>query len=149
MAESKTLNSHKRAYGSGEIASLPSKDQMLSRLVDDLTAYFTTLIAPYPVRDERTLEKGKTPECKTGYNLARTGLWDEAALEWEKAITARPDDPAPYNNLGVEAEVRGDYDKACDYYSKALHMNYDSKLYMNHLNNAKKLQELYHRPYME
>jgi len=149
MAESKTMNSQKKAYGSGEIASLPSRDQMLARLVDDMTAYFTTLIAPYPVHDVRTLEKGKTRECKTGYQLARNGLWDEAAAEWEKALASRPDDPSPFNNLGVAAEVRGDYDKACDYYTKALHMDYDSKLYMNHLTNARRLQELYHRPYTE
>ena len=149
LGESKTVTSHKRATGSQEIASLPARDQMLTNLVDDITEYFTTMIAPYPVHDVRSIEKGKTPECKAGYRLARNGLWEEAAAEWEKALSARSDDPAPYNNLGVAAEMRGDYDKACEYYTKALHMNYDSKLYMNHLNNAKRLQELYHRPFTE
>jgi curli biogenesis system outer membrane secretion channel CsgG len=149
VGESKTLNSKKRGYGSDGIASLPSRDSLLTNLTDQITDYFTTLIAPYPVQDTRRLEKGKTDKCKEGFRLARSGLWEEATAAWEESLQVRLDDPAPYNNLGVSAEMRGDYEKACEYYSRALSMEPKNELYMKHLKNAKHLKDLYNRPYKE
>ncbi|MBN1900316.1 tetratricopeptide repeat protein [Candidatus Sumerlaeota bacterium] len=149
VGESKTLNSKKRGYGSDGIASLPSRDSLLTGLTDQITDYFTTLIAPHPAQDTRKLEKGKTPKSKDGYRLARSGLWEEATAAWEEALGMRSDDPAPYNNLGVSAERSGDYEKACDYYSQALSLEPKNELYMKHLKNAKQLRDLYNRPYKE
>lgn len=149
VGESKTLNNKKRGYGSDGIASLPSRDSLLTSLTDQLTDYFTTLIAPHPVQDTRKLEKGKTAKCKDGFRLARSGLWEEATAAWEEALQVRSDDPAPYNNLGVSAEMRGDYEKACECYSKALSLDPKKELYMKHLKNAKQLRDLYNRPYKE
>lgn len=135
----------KRAYGSGEIASLPSADDLLNRLMDEVTSNLAKIIAPHRVNDSRHLEKGKTPPCKNGVKLAQTGLWDEAASSWERAIALRPDDPAPYNNLGVAAEVQGDYDRAIDYYEKALKIKPDNVFYMEAINEARRLQKLFSR----
>ncbi len=145
VGESKTANFRKRGYGSGGIASLPSCDFLLNKLADEVTRYFATLIAPHPVRDIRSLEKGKTPECKRGVKLAQSGLWDEATSAWERALAIRPDDAAPYNNLGVAAEEHGDYERACEYYQKALRMMPNKRSYMDNLENARHLKEDYAR----
>jgi len=149
VAESRTASYKKRAKGSGEIGSLPPRDEILNRLTDEVTGYFAALIAPHPVEEEKVLEKGKTAECKRGVKLAQSGLWDEAVSSWERGLDLRPDDPAPYNNLGVAAEVQGDYDKAIDYYTKALKVKPNDRLYMDNLHDAQRLKRIYSREYKE
>ncbi|HOE64788.1 MAG TPA: DUF6340 family protein [Candidatus Sumerlaeota bacterium] len=139
----------KKAFGSGEIAALPSADDLLNRLMDEVTTNLAKIIAPHKVTDSRRLEKGKTPPCKNGVNLARNGLWDEAASSWERAIALRPDDPAPYNNLGVFSEVQGDYDRAIDYYEKALRIKPDNEIYMCSINEARRLKRLFSRKMLD
>jgi len=145
--ESKTMSTRKKGCGSEGIASLPSGEELLSMLTENITAYFTNLIAPHPVSDVRTLLKGKTKSCKQGYELAQSGLWEESAAAWNQALLERPEDPAPYNNLGVAAEVRGDYQTASEHYKKALELRPGNKVFMDHLNKSKKLRDLYSRPY--
>ena len=149
VAESRTASFKRRAKGSGEIGSLPPRDEILNRLSDEVTGYFAAMIAPHPVQEEKVLEKGKTADCKRGVRLAQSGLWDEAVSSWERGLDLRPDDPAPYNNLGVAAEVQGDYDKAIDYYTKALKIKPNDRLYMDNLHDAQRLKKIYSREYKE
>jgi len=145
VGESKTATFQRRGKGTSGIASLPTRDYILTKLTDEVTGYFARLIAPYPAVDERTLVNGKTPQCKNGVKLAESGLWEKAESAWKEAVRLRPDDPAPYNNLGVAAEVRRDYEKACEFYTRALELKPDKSLFMSHLNSAKYLLKIYNR----
>lgn len=147
VGESKTERRRARGRGSSGIASLPSRGALLSNLTDEITKYFTILIAPHPVTDWRKLEYGKTDQSEYGVKLAKSGLWKEAMEQWRMAMDVKPDDPAPIHNLGVAAEEEGDYAKAVEYYNQALQMEPGNQMYMNHLQNARRLKEVYERNY--
>ncbi len=54
-----------------------------------------------------------------GYVLYTQGKLDEAKAAFEKANTAKANEPTVMNNLGAIARRQGDVDKAKEYYSKA------------------------------
>jgi tetratricopeptide (TPR) repeat protein len=62
-----------------------------------------------------------------GVDMAKRGLWSEAMFRFQQAERLEPDNPRIQNNLGVASEAAGDYDKALDYYKKALKLDPNSK----------------------
>mgnify|MGYP003872526795 FL=1 len=101
--------------------TLPSREEMLSRLMDAVVDNFIRLIAPVPVKVTRKLETG-TPLLKEGATFAKNGLWDKARDIWEKEKERLPS-PEVYYNLGVAYEAMGNLEMAARMYDKAVSMN--------------------------
>jgi tetratricopeptide (TPR) repeat protein len=82
-------------------------------------------------RDSETLWQdtlGKNPTCWLALNnvgdvLRRQGKLDEAAADFQKAITLKPDNSSAWNNLGIIFSLRGQKQAAMEYYSKAIQLN--------------------------
>ena len=55
-----------------------------------------------------------------GVDMARRGLWSEALFRFHQAERMDPNNPRVYNNLAVAYEATGDFDKALEYYQRAL-----------------------------
>ncbi|MEE9614975.1 MAG: tetratricopeptide repeat protein [Thermodesulfobacteriota bacterium] len=71
-----------------------------------------------------------------GYAYYYEGRPDEAALNFEKATTLRPDLPEPHYNLGVVYSIRGRHLDAVGEYKKALALKPDYARARNKLGNA-------------
>ena len=58
-----------------------------------------------------------------GANVARQGLWREAAFRFEQAIVKDPGNARAHNNLAVALEATGEYARALTEYKKALDLD--------------------------
>ena len=58
-------------------------------------------------------------QVEFGINVARKGLWMEAALRWKKATEIDPDYAAAWNNLGIGYEQLGKFNDARLAYERA------------------------------
>jgi len=58
-----------------------------------------------------------------GANVARQGLWREAAFRFEQAIAREPNNARAHNNLAVALEATGEYARALAEYKKALDLD--------------------------
>jgi Flp pilus assembly protein TadD len=58
-----------------------------------------------------------------GADVARQGLWREAAFRFEKAIAVDPKNARAHNNLAVALEATGDFTRALEEYKKALELD--------------------------
>jgi len=57
-----------------------------------------------------------------GSNVARKGLWREAAFRFEQAISKDPKNARAHNNLAVALEASGEFARALTEYKKALEL---------------------------
>jgi Tfp pilus assembly protein PilF len=64
-----------------------------------------------------------TSQLAFGANVARQGLWREAAFRFEQAILKEPGNARAHNNLAVAYEATGEYAKALAEYKKALELD--------------------------
>lgn len=126
-------------------AELPAKDYILTKLTEEVVDAFVKKIAPHREFEQRRLEYGKHPLIKRGVAQAKSGLWREAFETWNTARQYAPDDPAIYNNMGVAAELKGDYDAAEQFYRKALELRPDKSQYMQNINRVRRLKNLYEK----
>lgn len=62
-----------------------------------------------------------------GVDMARRGLWSEALFRFHQAERLDPNNPRVYNNLAVAYEATGDFDKALEYYQRALRAAPDNR----------------------
>jgi tetratricopeptide (TPR) repeat protein len=62
-----------------------------------------------------------------GVDMARRGLWSEALFRFQQAERLEPQSPRVLNNLAVAYEATGDFDKALDYYKRALQIAPNSR----------------------
>jgi len=67
-------------------------------------------------------ERAET-QMKFGTDVAKKGLWREAAFRYEQAITKAPDNAHAHNNLAVALEANGDFARALAEYKKALELD--------------------------
>jgi tetratricopeptide (TPR) repeat protein len=70
---------------------------------------------------------GTAAQLQFGVDMARRGLWREALFRFLQAERLDPDNPRIYNNLAVAYEATGDFDKALEYYQKALRAAPDNR----------------------
>lgn len=55
-----------------------------------------------------------------GVEMARRGLWSEALFRFKQAERHAPGDPRILNNMAVAYEALGEFDRALDYYQRAI-----------------------------
>jgi Tfp pilus assembly protein PilF len=55
-----------------------------------------------------------------GAEVAKKGLWREAAFRFEQALTRDPKNARAHNNLAVALEATGEFARALEEYKKAL-----------------------------
>jgi lipoprotein NlpI len=67
-------------------------------------------------------ERAET-QMKFGTDVAKKGLWREAAFRYEQAIAKAPDNAHAHNNLAVALEANGDFARALAEYKKALELD--------------------------
>ena len=66
---------------------------------------------------------GTSTQISFGADVARQGLWREAAFRFEKAVTAEPKNARAHNNFAVALEATGDFARALEEYKKALELD--------------------------
>jgi Flp pilus assembly protein TadD len=57
-----------------------------------------------------------------GTDVAKKGLWREAAFRYEQAVTKEPSNARAHNNLAVALEANGDFARALAEYKRALEL---------------------------
>lgn len=58
-----------------------------------------------------------------GSDVAKKGLWREAAFRFQQAVTKEPNNARARNNLAVALEASGEYARALTEYKKALELD--------------------------
>lgn len=108
--------------------SPPADEEILTKLLTQVSVEFVKDISPHYVERERRLLKGKTKEAGIGIDYAKMGEWDEAIKVWQKSLSLHPGDASTHYNLGLAYEVKGMYEKAEEEYKKATEINPNNKL---------------------
>lgn len=67
-------------------------------------------------------DQAASSQLAFGVDMARRGLWKEALFRFQQAEKLEPENPRIQSNLGVAAEAAGQFDKALEYYQKALRL---------------------------
>ncbi len=142
-SDQQTRSYRQSTEGGRSSSSLPAREYILSRLTDEVAEAFVKKIAPHQVFERRRLEYGKHSLIRKGVNLAKNGLWREAFSTWNEARQITPNDPAIYNNMGVAAELKGDYEAAESFYQKALELKPDNTRYMQNLRRVRRFIHVY------
>lgn len=66
-------------------------------------------------------------QLEFGVQMARRGLWSEALFRFQQAERLEPQSFRVYNNLAVAYEANGMFDRALDYYQRALKLAPDNR----------------------
>jgi Flp pilus assembly protein TadD len=77
-----------------------------------------------------------------GIDVARKGLWKEAAYRWQKATEIDPSYSAAWNNLGIGFEQLGRFNEARAAYEKAMALEPDNNFIRT---NYDTFREIYDR----
>ena len=85
----------------------------LSLLAFALLAPGPAVAAPSPADQARA-------QLSFGIDMARRGLWREALFRFREAERLNPDHVGILNNMAVAFEATGEFEKALDYYNRAL-----------------------------
>lgn len=67
-------------------------------------------------------EKAAT-QISFGSDVARKGLWREAAFRFERAVAKEPNNARAHNNLAVALEAGGEFARALAEYKRALELD--------------------------
>ncbi len=67
-------------------------------------------------------EKAET-QISFGSDVARKGLWREAAFRFERAVQKEPNNARAHNNLAVALEASGEFARALAEYKRALELD--------------------------
>jgi type IV pilus assembly protein PilF len=75
------------------------------------------LLSPVPLR---AADDSAREQVDFGLKVAQKGLWQEARFRFERAVLLDPQNAAALNDLAIALEQMGDFEKAREYYEKAL-----------------------------
>ena len=67
-------------------------------------------------------EKAET-QISFGSDVARKGLWREAAFRFQRAVEKEPNNARAHNNLAVALEAGGEFARALAEYKRALELD--------------------------
>lgn len=67
-------------------------------------------------------DKAET-QISFGSEVARKGLWREAAFRFERAVEKEPNNARAHNNLAVAFEASGEFARALSEYKRALELD--------------------------
>ena len=116
--------------------NIPSGDQVLDALSDQVVSKFIPMITPYNVAVSKEFDEDND-QVDLGIEFAQQNLWDKAEQIWQAEVAKDPQNSAALYNLGIAAEVMGDLDTAEQYYDQALSIE-PKDLYMEALSNIRK-----------
>lgn len=115
---------------------LPTPESILNNLSEAVIEQFIPLITPYTVTVSKTFEEDNDA-VDLGIEYAQKNLWDRAMKIWQDELASNPRNNAALYNMGLAYEVMGDFDKAEDYYNKALDIE-PKDLYMEAVSNIRR-----------
>jgi Flp pilus assembly protein TadD len=81
-----------------------------------------TVLATVACGSYARTDKAQT-QMSFGSEVARKGLWREAAFRFEKAVEKEPNNARAHNNLAVAMEASGEFARALAEYKKALQLD--------------------------
>ena len=109
------------AEGEDDIRRMQDANDMLRELADRIIPQIVNDLKPHAV--VQSIALASCDECKEGMKLAKDDEWDAAIASWRAAAASDSDNHAALYNLGVAAEVAGDYAEADRYYLNALEID--------------------------
>ena len=68
----------------------------------------------------RAAEDSSRQQVDFGLKVAQKGLWQEARFRFERAVEIDPQNAPALNDLAIALEQMGEFDKAREYYERAL-----------------------------
>lgn len=85
------------------------------------TAAFFCLLMIAACSGAGRVEPATSPaQLDFGVEMARRGLWSEALFRFKQAERHAPGDPQILNNMAVAYEALGEFERALDYYQRAI-----------------------------
>ncbi len=119
----KTLNQQFQGEVSGSYSKNNSEEKILARLTNKCLRELIADVAPHELRAKVKLAGGTlgiaSGNLRKGNAAAAEGNWAAARQEWQTVLQANPDSDAALHNLGVAAEVEGDFAGAAAAYREA------------------------------
>lgn len=100
-----------------------------------LVKHISRQIGPHKVAEKIPIEDGKP--CQDGAKRAKKGEWSESVRLWEEVLSKDPGCACALYNLGLAAEIGGDYGKALQYFEKAVAVKPDEDDFKNGVSRIK------------
>jgi tetratricopeptide (TPR) repeat protein len=105
-------------------------NEILSRLLDNVTSAFVSDISVHYVEIRKRLLPSKADPKDMGAAYAKQGEWQRAVEIWERCAAAAPKDGALWHDIGVGYEALGKIEQAEAAYNKALGTDQANRLYI-------------------
>lgn len=77
-------------------------------------------------------EDPATAQLEFGVKMAKRGLWSEALFRFQQADELRPGSSRILNNIAVAYEALGQFDRALDFYQRAVKVGGDADMRKNY-----------------
>ncbi len=108
-------------FGSGEgEAGLTPTDRIAGALIERVAREFVAKLMPCRFEHEIRVKSSGNENCQQGVKLLRADMYGEALDSLKAAIAEDPEDHRALFAAGVACEKMGDYDKALEYYRRAV-----------------------------
>lgn len=120
-------------YSAYKLADLPTKNQTIQQLADEISRKFAEKISPTRFTISVAFANDKeNPMVKKGIDYAKGGAMEMAKEVWEEVVKSSPNNAAALYNIGVVYESYGDLaslNKAYTHYRRAAKFG-DKDLYI-------------------
>jgi Flp pilus assembly protein TadD len=96
--------------------------------------------------DDRYDRDGAEAQVEFGIEVAKHGLWQEAAYRFRRAAQLDPTYAEAFNNLGIACEQLGQLDEARRMYEQAVALEPDDSFILDNYNRFRELDDRRVRP---